>query len=116
MPSGVWSSFPFDFNPKWPLTRAERVQELEELLSRHYFKTIQKDNIKSAIAYHKGFPPDQVIPDDELVWFQNGKIIDESEIDGEKGTLWDEVSSKDVLSYEIFADQIYYRASVGGYS
>ncbi|QKX56908.1 uncharacterized protein TRUGW13939_04016 [Talaromyces rugulosus] len=86
---GDWSSYPLDFEDKWPLTRAERVQELEELLSRHYFKTMQRENIKGAIAYHAGFPPDEVMPD-ESVCFQGVKIVEVpvSEIDPEKGPPW----------------------------
>ncbi|CRG83699.1 hypothetical protein PISL3812_01054 [Talaromyces islandicus] len=76
LPSGFRPSFPLGFEFKWPLTRAERVQELEEILSRHYFKTPQKNNIKAAIAYHAGFPPDEMIPD-EHICFQDGKAMKE---------------------------------------
>lgn len=46
---GFWPSFPFDFDGKWPLTRAERIQELD-FLSQHYIKTAQKENIAAAKA------------------------------------------------------------------
>jgi hypothetical protein len=66
---------------------------------------MQRENIKGAIAYHAGFPPDEVIPD-ENVCFQDGKVVEVpvSEIDPEKGIVWCEVSSKGVLSYDIVAD------------
>lgn len=36
---------------KWPLTRAERIQELEELVC-HYEVAIQRENFIAAQAWH----------------------------------------------------------------
>ncbi|KAJ9213311.1 hypothetical protein DTO166G4_5118 [Paecilomyces variotii] len=53
--------FPWDFEPKWPLTHAERITELDEL-SRYYDKTHHKDNIRAAKEYHARFPPTDLVP------------------------------------------------------
>lgn len=96
--------------PSHILTRAERIAELDEL-SLHYDKTLQKENVKWAKVYRAGFPLDQVIPN-ENVCFQNGEVIDESDIDFEKGVMQDEVSSKDTFSYNISADKTYPRVDL----
>ena len=46
--------FPFS-TPKWPLTRAERIAELQEQLL-FYAKANQGPNILAAMAYHSQFP------------------------------------------------------------
>lgn len=83
-------SFPWNFEAKWPLTHAERIKELEEL-SKHYEKTAQKENIRAARLYHAQFPPDEVVPE-KLIFFQDGKQVEETEIKVDGGVVWDEVS------------------------
>ena len=88
--TGVSPSFPHDFMGKWPLTRAERMQELD-FLSQHYNKTSQRENVDAARAWHGKFPPDEIVPD-EIVTFQDGKIVKESELQPDGGAIWEEVS------------------------
>jgi hypothetical protein len=90
MPSLSWN-----YQWKWPLTRAERLKELDEL-SVHYDKTPQRANINAVKLWHSQFPENQIIPC-EVVTFQGGKKVDEAEIDLEDGVIWDEVS-KDYYS------------------
>ena len=59
---GFSPTLPHDFMGKWPLTRAERVQELD-FLSQHYNQTRQRENIDAAKAWHSQFPPDEIVPD-----------------------------------------------------
>lgn len=59
---------------KWPLTHSERIIELEDLLTRDYFKK-NHENIRAAIDYHREFPADQ-LSSDELVDFMDGKKVD----------------------------------------
>ncbi|KAJ9251186.1 hypothetical protein DTO207G8_5537 [Paecilomyces variotii] len=82
------SSFPWNFEAKWPLTHAERIKELEEL-SKDYEKTAQKENIRAARLYHAQFPPDEVVPE-KLIFFQDGKQVEETEIKVDGGVVWDE--------------------------
>lgn len=84
------SSFPWNLEAKWPLTRRERIKELEEL-SEHYEKTAQKDNIRAARLYHAQFPLDEIVPEKDI-FFQDGKQVEESEIKVDAGVIWDEVS------------------------
>jgi hypothetical protein len=84
------STFPWNYEEKWPLTRAERLRELDDL-TPHYEKTLQKDNINASKAWHSQFPHDQIIPNERLI-FQKGKKVEESEIQSENGVVWDEVS------------------------
>jgi hypothetical protein len=86
----IMSSFPRNYQWKWPLTRAERLKELDELSAR-YDKTRQRANINAVKLWHSQFPKDQIIPD-EVVTFQGGKRVDEAEIDLEGDVIWDEVS------------------------
>lgn len=37
------------------------------------------------------FPPDEIVPD-EIVTFQDGKIVKESELQPDGGAIWEEVS------------------------
>ncbi|KAJ9364498.1 hypothetical protein DTO280E4_1744 [Paecilomyces variotii] len=82
-----WDKLPH-YELKWPLTRAERLKELEEM-SVHYEKTDQRDNIKAAKAWHAQFPPDQIVPE-ETIYFVNGQKVDESEVDDHEGWVWEE--------------------------
>ena len=84
------STYPWNYDEKWPLTRAERLQELDDL-SPHYEKTLDKDNINAAKAWHSQFPHDQTVPNEMLI-FQGGKKVKESEIDLRNGVVWCEVS------------------------
>lgn len=104
------STFPWNFIPKWPITRGERVGELE-VLSHHYNKTPQKANVAAAIAWHSQFPPGERVPDD-LVCFQGGKTVEQSQLEPEKGMVWDEVS-KGYNPYSIAANQVLFRALAG---
>ncbi|KAN0081848.1 hypothetical protein V8E54_003146 [Elaphomyces granulatus] len=85
MPSLSWN-----YQWKWPLTRAERLKELDEL-SVHYDKTPQRANINAVKLWHSQFPENQIIPC-EVVTFQGGKKVDEAEIDLEDGVIWDELN------------------------
>lgn len=87
---GFSSTFPHDFIGKWPLTRAERIQELD-FLSQHYNQTSQSENIAAAKEWHGKFPPNETIPDD-IVIFQDGKVVKMSELQPEGGPIWEEVS------------------------
>ena len=49
------SMFPWNFVPKWPISRRERVDELE-VLSEHYNNTPQRANVAAAIDWHKKIP------------------------------------------------------------
>lgn len=54
--------FPFS-PPEWPLTRAERIAELQEQLP-FYAKANQSPNILAAIAYHSQFPGEEMVTTD----------------------------------------------------
>jgi hypothetical protein len=84
------SKFPWNYEEKWPLTRAERLKELDDL-SVHYSKTLQRANVDAAKLWHSRFPADQIVPSKQ-VSFQGGRIVEESEIRLENGVVWDEVS------------------------
>jgi hypothetical protein len=88
-PDFLSDSFPWDFQPKWPVTHGERLAELNQL-SSHYEKTLQKDNIVAAKNWHAQFPPDEVVPN-QVVWFQDGQKVDGSEIPEGEGMVWCEV-------------------------
>lgn len=74
---------------KWPLTRQERMEELDQLYPL-YADTPQAPNIIAAKDYHSKFPADQVVPETFVV-FMDGREIDESEISMHKGQPWCEV-------------------------
>lgn len=74
---------------KWPLTRRERIYELD-LTCKEYEGT-QVENILAAKVWHPLFPLDEYVPRD-LVSFQEGKKIDESELKG--GLVWSGVSGR----------------------
>ncbi|KAK2797709.1 hypothetical protein FQN51_008288 [Onygenales sp. PD_10] len=62
---------------KWPLTHAERIAELEEILANDDIPTLYyKDskNIKAAIEYHKGFKDQNELCEPSLLKFSDGKI------------------------------------------
>ncbi|KAJ9272035.1 hypothetical protein DTO212C5_1798 [Paecilomyces variotii] len=80
--------FPWDFEPKWPLTHAERITELDEL-SRYYDKTHHKDNIRAAKEYHARFPPTDLVPA-QTIWFRDGKQATKAEINLKGGVIWSE--------------------------
>lgn len=82
--------FPWEFEPKWPLTHAERITELDEL-SRYYDKTHHKDNIRAAKEYHARFPPTDLVPA-QTIWFRDGKQATKAEINLKGGVIWSEVS------------------------
>ncbi|RWQ99548.1 hypothetical protein C8Q69DRAFT_494883 [Paecilomyces variotii] len=67
--SRLLPDFPWHFEPKWPLTHAERITELDEL-SRYYEKTHHKDNIRAAKEYHALFPPTDLVPA-QTIWFRD---------------------------------------------
>ncbi|GAD95831.1 hypothetical protein PVAR5_4477 [Paecilomyces variotii No. 5] len=83
----AWDRLP-SCEPKWPITRAERLEELEKM-SPHYEKTDQRANLKAAKAWHVQFPPDEIVPED-TIYFVNGQKVDESGIDSHKGWVWEE--------------------------
>ncbi|KAK2739243.1 hypothetical protein FQN55_009523 [Onygenales sp. PD_40] len=61
----------------WPLTHAERIAELEEILANDDIPTLYyKDskNIKAAIEYHKGFKDQNELCEPSLLKFSDGKI------------------------------------------
>ena len=101
------STYPWNYDLKWPLTRVERLQELDNLTS-HYEKTLQKDNINAAKAWHSQFPRDQTIPH-ELLIFQAGKKVRESDINLENGVVWCEVSKGYIVPCGISTDQAHFR-------
>ncbi|KAL1882448.1 hypothetical protein Plec18167_002864 [Paecilomyces lecythidis] len=82
-----WNKFPWNYKLKWPLTRAERIKELDDLLA-HYDKTEQAANVRAAKAWHAQFPPDQIVPE-ETICFQNGRKVDEID-DDNGGWVWEE--------------------------
>jgi hypothetical protein len=57
----------------------------------HYEGTPQTLNIPAAIAWHSGFPPDEIVPAGEVM-FQKGKQIQESDFRWEDGVPWFEVN------------------------
>ncbi|KAK2805254.1 hypothetical protein FQN50_006279 [Emmonsiellopsis sp. PD_5] len=61
---------------KWPLTHAERIAELEEILEKDLPTLDYKDdkNIKAAIEYHKGFKDQNELCEPTLLQFSDGKI------------------------------------------
>lgn len=76
---------------KWRLTRRERIYELD-LMCKECEGTPQvEESIIAAKAWHSQFPLDEYVPRD-LVSFQEGKKIDESEL--EEGLVWTEVSGR----------------------
>lgn len=81
--------FPWDFQPEWPVTRAQRIDELKRI-APFYNGTHQPANIAAAIDWHAQFGPTEVVPAD-LVIFQGGKKVDEADVQqGEPP--WEEVS------------------------
>lgn len=74
---------------KWPLTREEKMEELDQVYPL-YADTPQAPNIIAARDYHSKFPADQVVPE-TIVVFMDGRQIDESEISMHKGQPWCEV-------------------------
>lgn len=84
------SMFPWNFVPKWPISRRERVKELE-VLSEHYNNTPQRANVAAAIYWHKKFPSGERVPDD-VVCFQGGQRVEQSQLDPDGEIIWDEVS------------------------
>lgn len=62
---------------KWPLTHAERIGELIELLEMDDWKK-NHINIRACIAWHGRFPVDELCPDDmRPVCFSDGKLSHE---------------------------------------
>ena len=84
--------FPWKFEPKWPLTRAEHIHELERI-APYFDSKAMRDNIAAAINWHDTFPPNDMVPAD-IVVFQNGKIVKEPELRLEDGVIWEEVSTE----------------------
>lgn len=78
------------FQRKWPVTRGERIEELNEL-SGHYEHITQKDNINAVKDWHSKFLLDQTITN-ETVFFQQGKRVEWSDLDDDHGVIWEEVS------------------------
>lgn len=74
---------------KWPLTRAERCEELDKLAS--LYNNEQKVNILAAKAYHQSFPPEELVPN-EKVAFCHGQKLDGSPARLE-GPTWSEVTN-----------------------
>lgn len=85
-----FNPFPWNFTPKWPLTRAERIHELQRV-APFYESTYQKENIAAAIHWHSQFGPYEICPEG-LVFFRKGRMIEESEVRLEDGIPWPEVS------------------------
>lgn len=79
IPMGLWREVAY---------HAERLRELE-ILSIHYETTHQKNNIMAVKTWHSQFPPEQIVPDEEIL-FQDGKIVKE-ELEDEGGVIWIEV-------------------------
>lgn len=81
------------FSPdlNWPLTRKERIQELDELYPL-YCHSGQEKNIIAAKEYHSQFPADQIIPA-TLILFVDGRQVDEDDpnISMPLGRSWYEV-------------------------
>ena len=75
---------------KWPLTRAERCEELDKLAS--LYNNEQKANILAAKAYHQKFPPEELVPN-EKVSFCHGQKIDRSPARLEEGPIWTEATN-----------------------
>ena len=90
MSDSIFDKFPWNFPMKWPITRGERIHELQTL-NEYYAHTSQAANIKAAIAWHSGFHADELVPA-PLVWFQDGVIKEEADISDEAGVIWTEVS------------------------
>lgn len=74
---------------KWPLTREERIQELDELYPL-YSHTPQAQNIIAAKKHHSQFPAEQIVPAN-MITFMEGKQIGESEVSLYSGQPWCEV-------------------------
>ena len=100
------SMFPWNFVPKWPISRRERVEELE-VLSEHYNNTPQRANVAAAIDWHKKFPPGERVPGD-VVCFQGGQRVEQSQLDPDGEIIWDEVSQGYNLN-SIAANQAHFR-------
>lgn len=66
----------------------------------HYEGTHQTRNIPAAIAWHSEFPPDEIVPEGEVM-FQKGKKIQESDFRWEDGVPWVEVN---ILHYGFMED------------
>ena len=81
------------------------------MLSTHYNKTPQKANVAAAIDWHNEFPPGERVPDD-IVCFQDGWRVELSQLDPDKGMVWDEVS-KGYNPNSIAANQAPFRALEG---
>lgn len=73
---------------KWPLTRAERIRELERL-APFYESNAPKNNILTARAYHAQFPVEELVP--AMRVFCNGQIVDRSKMRLSEGPTWREV-------------------------
>jgi hypothetical protein len=108
-----WPEFgrgePPDFKWKWPLTHAERIVELQELLTTRYW-TLQYPNIQGAIDYHSGFPADELCSR-ERTHFTDGKLVPREDI---KFPFWMEVKPPSYLNIRSYAYLIYRAATLGG--
>jgi hypothetical protein len=108
-----WPTFdrgePPNFKWKWPLTHAERIVELQELLTTRYW-ALQYPNIQGAIDYHRGFPADELCSR-ERTCFTDGKLVPREDI---KFPFWMEVQPPSYLKIRSYANLIYRAATLGG--
>ena len=84
---------------KWPVTREERIKELENI-APFYKGTPHQENIVAAIAWHATFSPNETAPG-ELTFFQNGRKVEESQMRFEDGQPWVEVGKGPEVYYFI---------------
>ena len=64
--------FPWDFQPEWPVTRAQRIDELKRI-APFYNGTHQPANIAAAIDWHAQFGPAEVVPADLVIFLGGGQ-------------------------------------------
>jgi hypothetical protein len=82
---------------KWPLTRKERIAELEPLLRNEHWEQ-NFANIKAAIEWHGRFDGDTFC-DATLISFQHGRKLESLE-ELTSGAQWVEVGDPEKYSHD----------------
>lgn len=75
---------------KWPLTHAERIQELVAAKNDPNY-TPQYENLDAAIRYHMSFTNQDRLCSSDIVWFQGGKRVGAPYQDDDQRPAWNEV-------------------------
>ena len=83
----IMSSYPWNYQEKWPLTRTERLQRVGRPICPLY----KTPKINAAKSWHSQFPEDQIIPCEQVSFKMERSS--KSQIRLENSVVWDEVSN-----------------------